>query len=223
VGKKRHESTRRTNDQEMGLMRRRLRFIWRYLRDDAPWDSGVVPPEIVAWIAAEEGNGHLPGRALDLGCGTGTTSLYLAGHGWDVVGVDFAPNAIWQARRKARRAGLAGRVALFGADVSRPDFLGDASPFDLLIDVGCMHSLAPQPRASYVANLARLARPGATYLLYAFEPRLGSDGRVMGIDRAGLEALLGGTFALVDYVPGEDATQLAASAWYTWQRRAAEP
>lgn len=204
-------------------MRRRLRFIWRYLRGDAPWDSGVAPPEIVAWIAAAERNGRPPGRALDLGCGTGTISLYLAGHGWDVVGVDFAPNAIWRARRKARRAGLSSRAVFLSADVSRPDFLEDAGLFDLLIDVGCMHSLAPQPRASYAANLARLARPGATYLLYAFEPRLGSDGRVMGMDRASLEALIGGALALVDYVPGEDAAQSAASAWYTWQRRAAEP
>ncbi len=204
-------------------MRRRLRFVWRYLRGDAPWDSGVVPPEIVAWIAAAERDGRPPGRALDLGCGTGTTSLYLAARGWEVVGVDFAPNAIWRARRKARRAGLAGRVALFGADVSRPDFLEDAKLFDLLIDVGCMHSLAPQPRTSYAANLARLARPGATYLLYAFGPRLGSDGQVMGIDRASLEALLGGAFAPIDCVAGEDATQLAASAWYTWERRATGP
>ena len=31
-------------------MQRRLQFIWRYLRGDAPWDSGIVPPEIVTWI-----------------------------------------------------------------------------------------------------------------------------------------------------------------------------
>ncbi len=204
-------------------MRRRLRFIWRYLRGDTPWDSGVVPPEIVAWIAAAERDGCRPGRALDLGCGSGTTSLYLAGRGWDVIGVDFAPNALWRARRKARRAGLTGRAAFLSADVSRPDFLGDAEPFDLLIDVGCMHGLTPQQRPQYAANLGRLARPGAAYLLYAFLPRLGRSGRPMGIDRAGLEALIGEDFALLDYTPGEEVTQPVASAWYTWQRRAVTP
>ncbi|MEW6580426.1 MAG: methyltransferase domain-containing protein [Chloroflexota bacterium] len=204
-------------------MRRRLRFIWRYLRGDTPWDSGIVPPEVVAWIAAAERDSRPPGRALDLGCGTGTTSLYLAGRGWDVVGVDFAPNAIWRARRKARRAGLAGRAVFTSADVSRPDFLGDAGPFDLLIDVGCMHGLTPEQRPPCAANLARLARPGATYLLYAFMPRLGRSGRPMGIDRAGLEALLGEAFVLLDYVPGEEVMQPVASAWYTWQRRAVTP
>ncbi|MBP8975015.1 MAG: class I SAM-dependent methyltransferase [Anaerolineae bacterium] len=204
-------------------MRRRLRFIWRYLRGDTPWDSGVVPPEIVAWIAAAQGDGRLPGRALDLGCGTGTTSLYLAGRGWDVVGVDFAPNAIWRARRKAQRAGPGLRATFLSTDVSRPDFLGDADPFDLLIDVGCMHGLTPEQRPQYVANLSRLARPGATYLLYAHLPRLGRGGRPMGIDRAGAEALLGDAFALLDYVPGQETTQPVASAWYTWQRRAVTP
>ncbi|MEP0763259.1 MAG: methyltransferase domain-containing protein [Chloroflexota bacterium] len=204
-------------------MRRRLRFIWRYLRGDTPWDSGIVPPEIIAWIAAMERDGRPAGRALDLGCGTGTTSLYLAGRGWHVVGVDFAPNAIWRARREARRAGLADRAAFFSADVSRPDFLGDAGPFDLLIDVGCMHGLTPEQRPQYAANLIRLARPGAAYLLYAFLPRLGRGGRPMGVDRADLEALLGGAFALLDYVPGQEATQPVPSAWYTWQRRAVTP
>ena len=80
--------------------RRRLRFIWRYLRGDMPWDSGIVPPEIVAWVTA---HGSEPGRAVDFGCGTGTTSVYLASLGWDVVGVDFAPNAITRARTRARR------------------------------------------------------------------------------------------------------------------------
>ncbi|MCL4237722.1 MAG: class I SAM-dependent methyltransferase [Anaerolineae bacterium] len=204
-------------------MRRRLRFIWRYLRGHTPWDSGIVPPEIVAWIAALERDGRPAGRALDLGCGTGTTALYLAERGWEVVGVDFAPNAIWRARRKAQRAGLVERAAFFSADVSRPDFLGDAGPFDLLIDVGCMHGLVPEQRPQYAANLIRLARPGAAYLLYAFLPRVGRDGRAMGVDCAGLKALFGDAFALLDYVPGQEVTQPVASAWYTWQRQAVTP
>ena len=204
-------------------MRRRLRFVWRYLRGDAPWDSGVVPPEIVAWIAAAEGNGRPPGHALDLGCGTGTTSLYLAARGWEVVGVDFAPNAIWRARRKARRAGLSGRATFLSADVARPELLAGAGPFDLLIDVGCMHGLSAEQRPLYAANLARLARPGAAYLLYAFMPRPAGPGRVSGIDRAGLEALIGDAFALLDYAPGQEVTQPVASAWYTWERRATGP
>jgi cyclopropane fatty-acyl-phospholipid synthase-like methyltransferase len=201
------------------LTRRRLRFVWRYVRGNTPWDSGIVPPEIVAWVEAAESTGMAPGRALDLGCGTGTTSIYLAAHEWDVLGVDFAPNAIWRARRKARRHRVRGAVAFLSADVSRPDFLAAAVPFDLVVDVGCLHSLLPEQRAAYAAHLARLTRPGATYLLYAFMPRLSRDGkRHMGIDRAGLQALFGPAFELVDYTLGEEATAPVPSGWYTFRR-----
>jgi SAM-dependent methyltransferase len=205
------------------LTRRRLRFVWRYVRGKTPWDSGIVPPEIVAWIEAAGSNGTAPGRALDLGCGTGTTSIYLAAHGWDVLGVDFAPNAIWRARRKARRRSVRGSVAFLSADVSRPDFLLDAAPFDLVVDVGCLHGLMPEQRAAYAMHLARLTHPGASYLLYAFMPHLSRDGkRHTGIDLAGLQALFGPAFELVDYTLGKEVTALISSGWYTF-RRAGDP
>ncbi len=201
------------------MIRRRWRFIWRYLRGDVPWDSGIVPPEIVAWVETAERAGQSPGRALDLGCGTGTTSIYLAGRGWQVVGVDFAPNAIWRARHRARRAGVSNRVTFLAADVSHPAFLRDALPFDLLIDVGCLHGLTPEQRQRYAAHLARLSKPGATYLLYAFMPRMGRNGRAMGIDRAGVETLFGAAFAVMEYMPGQEVTTPVPSAWYTLRRR----
>jgi predicted TPR repeat methyltransferase len=53
-----------------------------------PWDTGVVPPELVALV---EGPDALrPGRALDLGCGTGTHVVYLEHRGWLTTGVDLA-------------------------------------------------------------------------------------------------------------------------------------
>ena len=43
-----------------------------------------------------------PGRALDVGCGTGTDAIYLAQHGFEVVGGDISPLAVENARAKAR-------------------------------------------------------------------------------------------------------------------------
>lgn len=193
--------------------------MWRYLRGDAPWDSGIVPPEVVAWIDAHEEAGRPPGRALDLGCGTGTTSIYLAEYGWEAVGVDFAPNAIWQARRKAAEQALAGQVRFHAADVARLDFLPADRPFDLAIDIGCLHGLFPEQQASYATHLARLLRPGATYLLYAFLPRLSHDGRrYIGLTPDDVAALLGPGFAVLDTVTGVEATVEVGSAWYTIQR-----
>jgi SAM-dependent methyltransferase len=196
----------------------RLRFIWRYLRGDIPWNTGIVPPEIVAWVEAHAGS---PGRALDLGCGTGTTSLYLASHGWDVVGVDFAPNAVAaaraKARREARRGDVSGSVEFHSADVSRPTLLAGHAPFDLLVDVGCLHAVDAPSRPGYAANLVRLAVPGATMLLYAWLPLI-RRGRPMGIDVDGLRDMLNPAFEITDHVVGEETRGRYPSAW-TWLRR----
>jgi SAM-dependent methyltransferase len=199
-------------------MQRRLQFIWRYLRGDAPWNSGIVPPEIVTWIETAEASGAAPGRALDLGCGTGATSIYLAAHGWDVAGVDFAPNAIRRARRAARQQSLPGTTHFVSADVSRPDLLDHAAVFDLVVDVGCLHGLSTAQRSGYAANVTRLTRPGATFLLYAFMPGFSHDGRRIGIDTDGLRVLLGAAFEVVDCTVGEEVTVPRPSAWYTLRR-----
>jgi cyclopropane fatty-acyl-phospholipid synthase-like methyltransferase len=200
------------------LKNQRFRFIWHYLRGNAPWNSGIVPPEICAWIESAQVSGIAPGRALDLGCGTGTTSVYLAAHGWKVVGVDFASNAIWRARRKARHMKVSNKTRFYSADVSRLDFLHADPPFDLAVDIGCLHLLMPDERTSYAEHLIRLTHPGATYLLYAFMPSLNRAGRQIGIDPDGLQALLCPAFTLEDLTIGQDSARPVPSGWYTFRR-----
>ncbi len=68
------------------------------------WRRATPPAELVALV---EGPSALPvGRALDLGCGTGTDTIYLANHGWDVTGVDMTPRALAIAWRDATAAGV---------------------------------------------------------------------------------------------------------------------
>jgi ubiquinone/menaquinone biosynthesis C-methylase UbiE len=93
-------------------MIRRLFFEWRYLRRQAPWDTGQSPPELLAALARLS-----PGKALDLGCGTGTNLRTMAKAGWQVTGVDFSSQAIDRARRKLRSFGP--QVHLIHGDVSR--------------------------------------------------------------------------------------------------------
>jgi SAM-dependent methyltransferase len=58
----------------------------------AVWRRPTPPADLVALV---EGPSALPaGRALDLGCGTGTDAIYLATHGWDVTGVDIVPKSV---------------------------------------------------------------------------------------------------------------------------------
>src|SRR4051794_30195356 len=76
----------------------RLTYAISYRTGRAPWDTGVTPPEVVDLI---EGATALPrGRALDLGCGTGTNVRYLAEHRWEAAGVEADVRAYDAARER---------------------------------------------------------------------------------------------------------------------------
>ena len=71
-------------------------------RVGAPWDG---PPR-VELVRLVEGGALTParlppGRALDLGCGTGANLRYLASHGFEVTGVDFSTVALKVAHQRA--------------------------------------------------------------------------------------------------------------------------
>jgi SAM-dependent methyltransferase len=187
--------------------RSRLGFEYRYWRGQTPWDTQITPPEVIEFIAATP-----PGKALDLGCGTGTNAITLTRHGWRVTGVDFAPEAIRKARRKAAAAGL--EIAFHVADVSDLPML--TGPYDYVLDIGCLFVLQPDARIRYAKGLARLTRPGSWYMLYAWLPRPWHDG-VCGIATEEVDGLIGESFSRVRQVIGEEKGH--ASAWYWYRRR----
>ena len=190
------------------MLQRLLYNLWYHFHP--PWDTGITPPEVVDAIEGPEA--LPPGRALDLGCGTGTNSLYLARHGWQVVGVDLVATAIRRARRKAGGTGLP--LDFYAADVTRLDFLDP--PFDLALDIGCFHALDARGGLRYRDQLCRLLIPGAHFMLYAFGPR---PGRLvqMGITQDQVRRLFEPDFLLRRVEGGEDPTGPSAS-WYWWER-----
>jgi SAM-dependent methyltransferase len=202
------------------LLNARWRFTLSYLRGITPWDTGVTPPELVR-VVEGAGPEHLPpGRALDLGCGTGTNVLYLAAHGWDTTGIDFAAPAIARANAKHQRAGTpAGEVRLLRGDVTRLDTLGLRGPFELVFDLGCFHSLPATARPAYIRGVTELVRPGARLLLYAFSPTE-LRGRRMGLTPDELRAAFVPAWAVERVEAGDDPAARVAS-WY-WLRRAGE-
>jgi SAM-dependent methyltransferase len=193
-------------------------FTLAYWRGRTPWDSGVVPPELREVI--ENANAPAPGYALDIGCGTGTNSLYLAQHGWQVTGIDFAGPAIKRANERLRRAGaLSGSAQFRRADASRPESFDTGHPCILLFDLGCLHTIPAEKRPGYATGLIRAAAPHALYMLYGFAPRL-LRSRLIGITEDEVRALFTPAFEIERIVAGSDVTRgRAASAWY-WLRRA---
>jgi 2-polyprenyl-3-methyl-5-hydroxy-6-metoxy-1,4-benzoquinol methylase len=84
-----------------------------------PWD-GPVPNPLKDMI--EGPNAVAAAWALDLGCGKGTKSVYMATHGWGVTGVDFVPRALNEARRRAQDAGV--KIDFRQGDVTKLADLG---------------------------------------------------------------------------------------------------
>jgi SAM-dependent methyltransferase len=124
-------------------------------------------------LAAHLASGRFgaPGRALDLGCGTGRNAAELAAHGWEVDAVDLSATALATARTR-----VPATVRLHHGDAfALPALTG---PYDLVHDSGCFHHLPPHRRPSYLALLARVLGPGGHLALTCFasgRPGSGSE------------------------------------------------
>ncbi|MBE0688171.1 MAG: class I SAM-dependent methyltransferase, partial [Anaerolineaceae bacterium] len=104
-------------------MKKHERMEEIYESGSIPWDQSDPPPEVIDLAAL------LPvGRVLDLGCGYGRASIYMARLGWQVDGVDFVAQAIEGARIRADQAGLSEHVNFHQSPVTLLDFLRE--PYD---------------------------------------------------------------------------------------------
>lgn len=183
---------------------RRLKFHTSYLFGNAPWDSGISPPELYDHIAS-----HPPGRAIDIGCGTGTNVITLANAGWQVTGFDFAPRAVSLAKRKLKQANIDAPIYVDDATQMR----NITGPFDLALDLGCFHSI--ESKADYLTQLTRILAPDGFWLLYGFlksaVPQTGS-----GISSSDLDLIQHRNLTLVSRNDGFDQRG-RSSAWFLWK------
>lgn len=157
---------------------------------DVP-DGGLV--EVVEGPARRP-----PGRALDLGCGTGRNAVYLARHGWDVTGVELAVNELTVARRGAADAGVQPR--LIHGDVTELAGLGIGQGFTVLMDGGCYHMVPKGRRDAYVASVSQVAAPGALLVLVGFTRVFGSG---MGEEQVRAR-FRGWDLVRAERIPGEE-------------------
>src|SRR6516225_10946530 len=117
------------------MMSRQLLFRTFYQLGFTPWDGHPIATSLRSLVEGNDDEPALtPGRALDVGCGTGDSSIYLAQHGWQVTGVDFTPKALEKARVKASAANA--NVSFLHADVTHLRQAGINGPFQVVVDNG---------------------------------------------------------------------------------------
>jgi SAM-dependent methyltransferase len=173
---------------------RQLLFRTFYQLGFTPWDGHPIAASLRSLVEGNEDEpGLTPGRALDVGCGTGDTSIYLAQHGWQVTGIDFVSKAVAKARAKADAAGTT--VEFRQGDATKLSTEGVGTGFGLIVDQGCLHAISGPDRDKYASEVTAAAAPGARLFLVEFTPG-GSIG-VPGIDQAEIELRFAEAWTLV--------------------------
>lgn len=122
------------------------------------WDIGR--PQRAFVRLADSGLVRSP--VLDVGCGTGELSLFLARRGFDVLGIDLSSRAVDIARQKAYRRGIDAHFVVWDAlQLSR---LAEAGlSFRTVVDSAMFHILGEREREQFVAGLGSVVRPGGLY------------------------------------------------------------
>ena len=181
----------------------------RFAQGFTPWDRGGVPEQLRAFIAASP-----PRTTLIPGCGTGYELAAFCDAGWDATAIDFAPRAVASAKAA---------VGQWAARVVEADFFAWTPPqaLDLIYERAF---LCAMPRALWplvAARWAALLAPGALLAGYFFFDDA-VKGPPFGIDRAGLDRLLSGSFTCIQDCDAVDSIPVfrGKERWMVWRRNA---
>jgi SAM-dependent methyltransferase len=121
------------------------------------------PPKLL--VEALDAGTLVPCKGVDLGCGTGNYTAYLAERGFDMTGVDISATALDIAKQTAGQKGV--EVELIAWDLTQKE-LPKIGPFDFALEWDVLHHIFPDQRRQYVKNVAALLRPGAKVLSACF-------------------------------------------------------
>jgi 2-polyprenyl-3-methyl-5-hydroxy-6-metoxy-1,4-benzoquinol methylase len=125
-----------------------------------PWETGRPQDDVVRLFE----RGGFKGKVLDVGCGSGENSLFLASKGLDVTGLDRVPAAIERARAKAKERGI--KATFVVGDALDLGHLGKT--FDTVLDSGLFHVFSEADRKRYLKSLAAAVKDHGTLHILCF-------------------------------------------------------
>ena len=138
-----------------------------YPLEELGWELGKSRPILVEAIE----RGLLKkGKTLDICCGAGTNTVYLAKEGFDVTGIDISPTAIEYAKKKAEKAKV--KIDFRVTDFSKLPFADEE--FDFVYDMGCFHHVNIEDRPAFINGVHRVLRKGGSYMLTCFSYKNGA-------------------------------------------------
>jgi cyclopropane fatty-acyl-phospholipid synthase-like methyltransferase len=146
----------------MSIMRE-MDDIYKYVPPDKiPWNVESPPEALVELV--DKGK-IVPCKTLDIGCGAGNYSIYLACRGFDVTGIDISHAAIELAKANAQKKGVACNFIVADVLACSP---GISETFDFAYDWEVLHHVFPENREKFIMNVKRLMNPGGQYLSVCF-------------------------------------------------------
>jgi len=124
------------------------------------WSDIRIPKELKELVETDK-----PKTSLELGCGLGRFSAFMAELGIKATGVDFSSAAIEKAKKRLNN--VERKPTFLVGDVTNLVMITDQ--FDVSFDVGCFHCLDEEGQRKYVSEVYRLLNPGATHLIWALD------------------------------------------------------
>ena len=149
--------------------------------------------------------------ALEIGCGSGPISCYLAARGFAVRGIDVSPTALEMARENAAERGICAQFD--SADICHmPD---QPDGYDLIVDGHCLHYfIFEEDRRSALSVIRRLLKPNGLFLI---ETMISHPGLIVGanyrIDARGVLSIK------VDDPAGHEGAFPSGNDWFAPHRR----
>jgi ubiquinone/menaquinone biosynthesis C-methylase UbiE len=138
----------------------------KYPLEELGWELGKPRPILREYV---EKDVLKKGKALDICCGAGTNTVYLAENGFEMTGIDISPTAIGYAEKKAAQANV--HVSFKVQNFLELPF--EDAEFDFVFDMGCFHHVKPEDRAKFIKGVHRVLKKRGIYMLTCFSYKNG--------------------------------------------------